>query len=259
MNSILLEVCAGSVTDCVVAHECGVKRVELSNALYLGGLTPTTAMIDMVHKMCPGLEISAMVRPRGAGFCYSEVEFAQMKMEAEGLIASDADAIVFGILNKDYTFNKNAMTTLADMAHEYGKKAIVHRAFDCVKNQDEAIEMLIEIGIDRVLTSGGAPNVMEGIEGLLHLQKDYGDKIEILAGSGVKVDNVVRLIEQTGVTQVHSSCGGWFEDVTTDNGKVSYAYDNNHAAEYDGTDKATVLKMLDNIAGIGGKPHKLKN
>ena len=103
-------------------------------------------------------------------------------------------------------------------------EAVFHRAFDCVADPQRAIAQLIELGIDRVLTSGGKEKATEGAALLASLQRDYGARIEILAGSGVNAGNAAALMEQTGVRQVHSSCRGWVNDPTTKGESVSYAY-----------------------------------
>ena len=92
-------------------------------------------------------------------------------------------------------------------------EAVFHRAFDCIDNQDSAAEKLIRLGADRILTSGGAVNVWDGRKQLKHLQNQYGKDITILAGSGVNDTNVRALIEYTGITQVHSSCGSWMPEI----------------------------------------------
>lgn len=243
----ILEVCAGSVADCVAAHKNGSPRVELCGALNLGGTTPTTSALLMVKDRCPGLSIMSMVRPRGAGFCYTDLEYEQMLIEAKDLVSHGSDGIVFGILREDRSFDVDRMKALVSIALEAGKTAVCHRAFDCVDDQDKAMELLIEIGVDRVLTSGGAPDAGQGIEQLAHLNKTYGNKIQIMPGAGVSIDNAKKIIDATGVTQVHSSCGGWFKDPTTSGPKVSYAYHPDHPMEYDGSIPEKIKALVEAI------------
>lgn len=219
---VVVEICCGSYDDARQAAIGGAKRIELNSALQLGGLTPTEATLRMVKEELP-LQVAAMVRPRGAGFCYSDEEFRVMERECAALLQAGADGIVFGCLQADAALDMEKNRRLTARIKEMGREAVFHRAFDCVRDPFEAMEQLIELGVDRVLTSGLKPKAVEGRELLRQLQERYGSRIQILAGSGINASNAVSLMEYTGVRQVHSSCKAWREDPTTVKNGVSYS------------------------------------
>lgn len=219
----IAEICCGSFYDALQAAKGGAKRIELNSALMLGGLTPSTASLRLVKKNLPDMKVIAMVRPRGAGFCYSEEEFLVMKQECVELLEAGADGIAFGCLKADKTLDKEKNNHLLSIVKEYNKEAVFHRAFDIVEDPFGTMEELIQMGVDRVLTSGLQAKAMEGAELIKQLQERYGTRIQILAGSGVNATNARILMEETGIWQVHSSCKDWMTDPTTKSDRVSYS------------------------------------
>ena len=219
----IVEVCAGSYEDCLNAALGGADRVELNAALSVGGLTPGIVTLRKV-KQDTDLKVICMVRPRAAGFCYTEKEKAVMFEEAELLLQHGADGLAFGFLSEDGKIERDSTKRMIDLIHERKKEAVFHRAFDVCADACAGIELLISLGADRVLTSGQRAKAMEGKELLKKLQEIYGSQIELLAGSGVNAENAAELMAYTGINQVHSSCKGYFEDKTTAGEHVSYAY-----------------------------------
>ena len=144
--------------------------------------------------------------------------------DAAEMLRHGADGIAFGILTADARVDEQRTEQLIAMAHENGKEAVFHRAFDCCNDMNLAAEVLIRLGADRILTSGGAETAQAGGWRLRQLQKDYGSKIQFLAGSGVNADNAAGLIQETGITQLHSSCKIWRRDVTTLCSNVSFGF-----------------------------------
>lgn len=241
----IIEICCGSYEDALVAYRAGAKRIELNSALYLGGLTPTLGTLQLVKKNT-NLKVIAMVRPRGAGFCYAEADFETMKMDAEILMENGADGIAFGCLDKNGNIHIEQTKEIVGIIKKYQGEAVFHRAFDCVKEPFEAIEKLIDVGIDRVLTSGLKAKAKDGMELIAKLQKIYGDRIEILAGSGINASNALKIMEKTGIYQVHSSCKSWMEDSTTIGEEVSYSYaEGIHRNDYDVVDEELVRKLVE--------------
>lgn len=243
----MLEICCGSYYDAVQAASGGAKRIELNSGLHLGGLTPSLGTLELVKENCQ-IRTVAMVRPRGGGFHYCRQDFEVMERDARILVSHGADGIAFGCLNEDASINRWQNERLAAVIHEYGKEAVFHRAFDCTRDPYRSIELLIDMGIDRVLTSGLAAKAEDGAELLKELQARYGQEIEILAGSGIHAGNAGRLMADTGITQVHSSCKDWAEDPTTIVNGVSYAFAGTpHEAAYDVVSKDLVSKLLESI------------
>ncbi len=219
----VVEICCGGYEDCINAWKGGADRLELNSALSVGGLTPTTALLRLVKKAVP-LPVICMVRPRPAGFCYSEEETNVMRQEAGDLLEAGADGIAFGFLNADGTVNEERTRDMVGLIHSFGAEAVFHRAFDVAEMPFLTMETLISCGVNRVLTSGQRSGAAEGAGLLRVLTARYGNRMEILAGGGVNAENAPSLIARTGVSQVHASCREYRTDPTTGNSFVSYAY-----------------------------------
>lgn len=246
MKRDLFEVCAGSVQDCINAQLGGADRVELNSALHLGGLTPSLAMLKLVKEKT-SLKVICMDRPRAAGFCYDDVEIETMFEDAKILLENGADGISFGFLNSDATINVTETKKMVELIHQYQKEAVFHRAFDCVDDPMHAIKQLIDCGVDRILTSGLQPTAMQGASVLEKLQSEFGNQIELLAGSGINANNIRTLKEQTGLHQFHGSCKEWCKDPTTTVGNVSYAY--HESDDYDCVSLEKVKRIVQELRG----------
>lgn len=243
----IVEICCGSYEDALNAYYGGAKRIELNSALYLGGLTPSLGSL-ILTKQKTDLEVICMVRPRGAGFCYSEKEFEVMKYDAKLLMENGSDGLAFGFLDKQGNIDKNKTKEIIDIIKQYHGKAVFHRAFDCIRDPYDAIETLIDLGINRVLTSGLENKAMEGINLIKDLQNKYGDKIEILAGSGINATNAKEIMDETGIYQVHSSCKDWINDPTTSLNHVSYSYASSpYENDYDIVSQQLVEELINSI------------
>lgn len=239
----IIEICCGSYEDALAAYHGGAKRVELNSALYLGGLTPSLGELILTKKNTD-LKVITMVRPRGAGFCYNEAEFETMKTDAELMLENGADGIAFGCLDKNGNIDEAQTKEMTAIIKKHHGEAVFHRAFDCVSDPYGSMEKLIAIGIDRILTSGLKAKAMQGLELIRELQKRYGDKMEILAGSGINASNAKEIMDKTGISQVHSSCKSWRCDPTTTGKEVSYSYAAApHENDYDVVD-AELVKIL---------------
>ena len=246
MKRDLFEVCAGSVQDCINAQLGGADRVELNSALHLGGLTPSLAMLKLVKEKT-SLKVICMDRPRAAGFCYDDVEIETMFEDAKILLENGTDGISFGFLNSDATINVTETKKMVELIHQYQKEAVFHRAFDCVDDPMHAIKQLIDCGVDRILTSGLQPTAMQGASVLEKLQSEFGNRIELLAGSGINANNIRALKEQTGLHQFHGSCKEWCKDPTTTVGNVSYAY--HESDDYDCVSLEKVRSIVQELRG----------
>ena len=174
--------------------------MELCSALELGGLTPSLAVVEQVVAQT-SLPVVVMIRPRGGGFAYSASEFAAMVRDAELALAAGAAGIVFGVFDDSGSVDAVQVRRLVDIAG--GRETVFHRAFDFVADQSAALEQLIDLGVTRVLTSGGAATAADGVERLRTLVDQAGDRIEILPGGGVSPHSVEHIVTQTGCRQVH--------------------------------------------------------
>ena len=202
MKRIAIEICCGSLEDVVVAESAGADRVELNSALFLGGLTPTLGcLLEVKEKV--GIPVMTMVRPREAGFFYSDAEYAVMKHDARLFIEHGADGLVFGFLNPDGTLNRARMEEFTRMCLDAGKEAVCHRAFDVTPDPFAALDTLMEINVSRVLTSGQKPSVITGAKLIAELITYAAGRIEILPGAGLDHENIADFVEKTGAGQVH--------------------------------------------------------
>ncbi|NLQ13478.1 copper homeostasis protein CutC [Olsenella sp. KGMB02461] len=204
---ITLEVCCGSFADALAAQAGGAPRIELNSALPLGGLTPSEASVKLVRQHT-SLEVVAMVRPCAGGFCYTNAQWSQLLAEISSLLAAGAHGIAFGCLTPTGTIDVSRTSEAVNLIHQAHATAVFHRAFDLTPDADKAINQLVSLGVDRLLTSGQAPTALEGAPLIAHLQSTWGDRIEILPGSGIRPSNAAQLLATTGVSQLHSSCTG---------------------------------------------------
>ena len=244
----VVEICCGSYYDARQAFLGGARRIELNSALMLGGLTPTVSTLRMVKEEMPDLKVIAMVRPRGAGFCYFPEDFKVMEAECRMLVENGADGIAFGCLKEDASLDAYKIQRMLETIKSRGKEAVFHRAFDCCADPFQTAERLAELGIDRILTSGLKPKAEEGIELLRKLHSQYSGTIEFLAGSGVNSSNAKWILEQTGLNQIHSSCKDWIEDVTTIQNGVSYSMvSGEHSRSYDAVSAELVRKLVESV------------
>lgn len=240
---MIVEVCASSVEDCVVAQSAGANRIELVSASFLGGLTPTTALLDSVFENGVILPIMTMVRPRAAGFCYNEYEKKLMYKEARELLKHGANGIVFGFLTETGDIDWPATEKMIELCDSFGAESVFHRAFDCAKNPEYNIQRLIGIGCTRILTSGLATTAKRGAK-LIHLfQEKYGEHIEIVAGAGITSDNLEKIIGKTTVTQIHGTFKKYEKDPTTSAEDLSFSY--TEKGDYEKVDPDELEKVVE--------------
>ena len=202
MKKILVEVCCGSADDVIEAKKAGADRVELNSDLFHGGLTPTVGSL-LVAKRKTGMKIMTMIRPREGGFCYTEAEFAVAIEDAKQLLANGSDGLVFGFLHTDGTIDVKRTAILANLAYSAGKEAVFHRAIDVVPDWKQALDILIDLNITRVLTSGQEADVSNGTETVREMIRYAAGRIQILPGAGITARNYQRIVAETGTDQIH--------------------------------------------------------
>lgn len=215
---IKVEICCGSADDVWAAKEAGAHRVELNSALFLGGLTPSVGTLITAKEA--GLPVMAMVRPRAGGFCYSQREYLSMLRDAESLLSYGADGIVFGFLTAEGDIDLPRCREMAELIGDRTK--VFHRAIDVVPDWRRTLDALIELGVDRVLTSGQEPTVAEGAECIREMVDYARGRIEILPGAGFTVKNARRLLAQMGCDQMHIALPRTYRDPSTLNNRSIY-------------------------------------
>ena len=197
---MILEACVNSAISAIEAQTGGADRVELCENMIEGGCTPSAGTILLARKKLD-IDLFVMIRPRGADFLYSSDEFEIMKEDVLTAKTLGADGIVFGILKPDGTIDKERMAILADLARPM--EITCHRAFDMTRDPFEALEDLISIGIDRILTSGQSDSALIGASIIKQLIQRSKGRIIIMPGHGIKEDNIDEVIKATGATEFH--------------------------------------------------------
>jgi copper homeostasis protein len=198
---ILIEAAVESPESALAAERAGADRIELCANLNDGGTTPSAGLIAAVLNQIQ-LPVFVMIRPRGGGFVYSDDEIDAMTRDIERVGSTGIAGIVTGVLTPDARVDVERTSTLVHAAA--GLPVTFHRAFDSTANLPGALEQLIQIGVSRVLTSGGAPTASEGASVIAALVGQARERIAIIAGGGIREHNVRDVIARTGVREVHS-------------------------------------------------------
>ena len=165
---VAVEICLEDIESAIAAQQGGANRIELCDNLTVGGTTPSIGMINQVRKQLE-IELQVIIRPRGGDFCYSDTEFSVMKEDIEASKSAGADGIVTGLLNPDGTVDAPRTDILVQAADPI--PVTFHRAFDYTKDPFTSLELLVDIGVSRILSSGKAPSAIEGLSLLRQLQE----------------------------------------------------------------------------------------
>ncbi|GAA4909049.1 copper homeostasis protein CutC [Mucilaginibacter defluvii] len=201
---VSLEVCANSVISAVAAQEGGATRVELCDNLSDGGTTPSAGQILLARKLLH-IKIYVLIRPRGGDFLYNDVEFEIMKADIRHCIEAGCDGVVIGMLTPEGHVDKPRCKELVEIAKQWGLGVTFHRAIDMAADIHQALEDIIEIGCERVLTSGGKTTAIEGASVIASLVQQSAGRISIMPGCGVDENNVNDIVRFTGAKEVHST------------------------------------------------------
>lgn len=201
-KNILLEICVFNTATAIAAAEAGADRIELCENYANGGTTPSYGYLKTIREKI-SIPVFPMIRPRGGDYFHTADEVNIILKDILLCKELGFEGVVFGLLNQDGTIDKESTAKL--VAAAYPMEVTFHRAFDRCKLPYEALETLIECGCNRVLTSGQMPKVTDGINMVKKLVEQADNRIIILPGSGLNSSNVVNIIKETGVTEVHTS------------------------------------------------------
>jgi len=198
----ILEVIAFTIESALIADRSGAHRIELCDNPGDGGTTASHAMIELARKKTI-IQLFPIIRPRGGDFLYSDEEFVIMQKDILWCKQNGCDGVVIGMLKEDGTVDRKRTAKLVELA--YPMSATFHRAFDRVLDPFQSLEDIIEIGCERILTSGKKPTAIEGSFLLKQLVEQSDERIIIMPGSGVRANNILEIAKQTGAREFHSS------------------------------------------------------
>ncbi len=197
-----IEIVVYTIDAAMNAQKGGADRIELCDNPAEGGTTPSMGVVEIVRQAVT-MDVFVMIRPRGGDFMYSNYEYYAMKRDIEQCKRASVDGVVLGILNQDGTLDKVRCKKLIEAARPL--KVTCHRAFDVTRDPFEALEDCIDVGFDRILTSGRQQSAEQGIPLLKELVKKAGNRISIMAGSGVNEHNALKIAKETGIQEIHFS------------------------------------------------------
>lgn len=242
-----IEVVAYNIDSAFRAQEGGADRIELCDSPGDGGNTPSYGVVQAL-RLHITLDIFAMVRPRGGDFLYSDYEYDAMKYDVQQFKKLGANGVVFGILNPNGTVDKKRCKELIALARPL--KVTIHRAFDMTRDPFEALEDCIEVGFDRILTSGQKAKAFEAVELIAKLVKQANGRIAIMPGSGVNESNVVELVARTGVQEIHFSASAFKDSEMEFQNKSIAGLGSEPGAEY--KLRTVNAQMIKNIRALLG-------
>jgi copper homeostasis protein len=197
---MIYEICIDSIAGVHAANSAGAHRVELCANLLEGGITPSRGMIHQARKI-GGIKLHVIIRPRGGDFLYDDDEFAIQEADIDAAKAESADGVVIGLLSADGTID--IPRTRALVARARPLAVTFHRAFDMTPDPFAALDTLISLGVERVLTSGQEASVLEGLPLITELVRRAGDKIIVMPGGGITARNVQRIVGEARPKEIH--------------------------------------------------------
>lgn len=194
------EICIDSISGVLAAKSAGAHRVELCANLLEGGITPSRGMIHQARRV-EGIKLHVIIRPRGGDFLYDDDEFSIQEADIDSAKAEGADGVVIGLLQADGTID--VFRTRALVARARPLAVTFHRAFDMTPDPFAALETLIELGVDRVLTSGQEATVLEGLPLIAELVRRAENRIIVMPGGGITFRNVERIVGEARPREIH--------------------------------------------------------
>ena len=230
-----LEICADSFETALAAEKFHAKRIELCANLNEGGTTPSFGMIQKCAAL-KSVEVHVMIRPRSGSFIYTEIELDIMARDIVTSAIAGAKGVVFGCLTKENELDLPSTLFLCEAALKQKMEITFHRAIDFIDNYEKTLDDLINMGVTRILTSGGKNTAIEGIERIKEIVELSKNKIQVMAGSGVNSSNAKQLIS-TGIQALHF----------TARKKINSSLDLNMGEEYE-VDEDKILAIQKKIS-----------
>jgi len=203
-QTISLEVCADSAESAHLAQIAGASRIELCTNLNEGGITPSIGQIEAARNLLE-IPLYVLIRPRSGDFLYSDTEFEIIKSDIHKCGQAGCDGVVIGILQPDGSIDTDRCYELMQIAKNYPMGVTFHRAIDRSANIYQALEDIIELGCERILTSGGSKTAIEGINNICRLAEKANGRISIMPGAGITSQNIEELVQKTGLSEFHGT------------------------------------------------------
>lgn len=200
MTRLISEICIDSPAGAIAAEQAGANRVELCANLLEGGTTPSLGLMEATIARTK-LPVQVMIRPRGGDFLYSDIEADMMRRDIAAAKTARAGGVVFGCLTADGRVDATLTERLIAAARPLS--VTFHRAFDVARDPEASLKVLIELGTDRLLTSGQEPNALEGAPLIRRLIERAGGRIIVMPGGGITARNVARVVRETGAGEIH--------------------------------------------------------
>ncbi|MFB9951728.1 copper homeostasis protein CutC [Rhizobium puerariae] len=242
---VLLEVCVDSPEGMAAAIAGGADRIELCAALDVGGLTASPGMMALAAKA--PIPVYAIIRPRAGNFIYDADNEAAMSADIDAARAAGLAGVVIGASRPDMRLDRPMLGRLMKKAGGLG--VTLHRAFDLVPDPFEALEQAVDLGVERILTSGLKVTGPEGADLIRQLVERAGERVSIMPGGGINLSTVEQVVRGTGVHEVHSSCRRPVE--SRDERSIAFGFE---AAVSHVTDRGIVCGMRSLLDGIDAVP-----
>lgn len=198
----LLEIAVFNLESAILAQEAGADRIELCDNAPEGGTTPSVGTLQLVKDKV-SIPVFPIIRPRGGNFCYSQVEFESIKSDVAYCRDLHFEGVVLGMLHEDGSLHQSQLKQIVRLASSM--QITFHRAFDRCKKPEATMEQLIDLGVNRILTSGQFPRVMEGVANLKKYTEQANGRIIIMPGSGLSSENVNFIASQTRANEFHTA------------------------------------------------------
>lgn len=199
-NYLTFEICVDSPESALAAQKGGAGRVELCDNLLEGGTTPSLGSIKTARRLLD-LDLHVIIRPRGGDFLYSDIEFETMKLDIAAAKKAGVDGVVIGLLTRDGEIDRPRTAEL--IARARPMSVTVHRAFDMCRDPSEALEALVELGVDRILTSGQQASAVEGAALIAQMVEQAAGRIGIIACGSIDESNAATVVAATRAKEFH--------------------------------------------------------
>ena len=240
----IIEVCCSSLSEAREAAAGGARRIELCAAITCGGVTPSHGVIKAIAEAGLDIDINVLIRPREGGFCYSDDEVATMCRDIAFCRSVGVHGVVIGALTAEGDIDIEACRRMKEAAGELS--VTFHRAFDVCRNPKEALEQIISLGCDRLLSSGQTPSAEAGAELLSELVEQAADRIIIMPGAGINPQNIALIEQKTAATEFHSTAAINATDAAYRGADVSFAAYPDREGTIRHSSREVVLQLVNN-------------